>query len=265
MTKRMKTKVKKTVLYGLLFMASKWTITALLYYSGFWSYWFLLLFPIADTIAATFAIIYLRNNFRKYFKKALETSYPEGFREIIKKIETKQTLLLKEITFAAKSKNPLDKKMAFSAYFLSTIKVLEKEGESFETIKKLCVDIAKDYVKPKNKLHKWINTLQPKLINLPFAESYLKRYGRKTSLASHENGFTADVFTDKNTTLGFGYGMDIKACGICTLFKNNQAANYTAIMCEVDKLTFSLAGYELVRMDTIANGASKCDFRFQKL
>lgn len=245
-------------------MASKWTITALLYYSGFWSYWFLLLFPIADTIAATFAIIYLRNNFRKYFKKALEISYPEEFKDIIKKIESKQTLLLQDISYATKSKNPLDKKMAFSAYFLSTIKTLEQKGESFETIKKLCIDIAKDYVKPKNKLHKWINTLQPKLIKLPFAENYLKRYGRKTSVLSHKDGFAAKVITDEASTFGFGYGIDIKTCGICTLFRNNQAANYTAIMCEIDKLTFSLAGYELVQMDTIANGASTCNFRFKK-
>lgn len=265
MTNRMKTKVKKTVLYGLLFMASKWTIISLLYYSGFWSYWFLMLFPIADTIAATFAIIYLRNNFRRYFKNALKIAYPDSFQEIIKKIETSNDSLAQEISFVKKSKNPLDKKMAFSAYFLATIKVLDKEGESFDTIKDLCLDIAKDYVKPKNRIHKWVLALQPKLINLPFSKNYLNRLNSKVSVQSHENGFAANVLTDQNTTLGFGYGIDITECGICKLFKANQAMKYSSILCEVDKLTYSLVGLELVRTDTIANGASHCDFRFKKV
>jgi hypothetical protein len=265
MTKPMKAKIKKTVLYGVLFMASKWTIIAILYTSGFWSYWFLMLFPIADTIAAIAAIIYLRNNFRKYFKEVLKENYPETFEEIILEIEKGYEGLAQPLQFSLKSKNPMDKRLPFSGYFLSMIQVLEKKDESFDRIKVLCLEVAHAYVKPKNRIHKWIKLLTPKLIKLPFSGSFLNRMNKKIKIPSNENGFVANVLTDKTQTLGFGYGIDILECGICKLFKNQQAEKYSSILCEVDKLTSNMAGLELVRTGTIANGAHSCDFRFRPL
>lgn len=52
---------------------------------------------------------------------------------------------------------------------------------------------------------------------------------------------------------------------ICKLFQKHGAGRYAAILCEVDKLTSSLAGLELIRSGTIANGAAKCDFKFRKV
>jgi hypothetical protein len=34
-------------------------------------------------------------------------------------------------------------------------------------------------------------------------------------------------------------------------------------MCRIDYLTTSFKGIELIRTDTIANGADKCDFRYR--
>ncbi len=42
-----------------------------------------------------------------------------------------------------------------------------------------------------------------------------------------------------------------------------MASATASILCEVDKLTSSLAGLEMVRSGTIANGAAKCDFRWK--
>jgi hypothetical protein len=265
MTKPMKAKIKKTVIYGLLFMVSKWTIIALLYFSGFWSYWFLMLFPIADTIAATMAIIYLRNNFRKYFKQVLENHYPDTFKKLIEAIEIKNNGLAVVTKFALKSTNPLDKRLPFSAYFLAMIQVLEEENLSFEKIREYCLEVAIAYVAPKNRIHKWYNLLLPKLINSPFAKPFIRKMNRKVSVLNNPNGFRANVLTSKTETLGFGYGIDILECGICKLFKNHEAQKYSSILCEVDKLTSSFAGLELVRTGTIANDHSLCDFRFQPI
>lgn len=265
MTKPMKTKVKKTVLYGLLFMASKWSIIALLYTSGFWSYWFLLLFPIADTIAATIAIIYLTNNYRRYFKQVLKKAYPKHFKSILIRIELKNDLISIDTKFGSKSKNPMDKRLPFSGYFLAMIKVLEEKGESFEKIRTLSLEVAHAYVKPKNRIHRWVKIALPELIKLPMAGVLLQKMNKKVSIAGHPEGFVAHILTDKKETLGFGYGIDIIECGICKLFRNNQAKKYTSILCEVDKLTSGLAGLQLIRSGTIANGARKCDFRFKKI
>jgi hypothetical protein len=265
MNKPMKAKIKKTVLYGLLFMASKWTIIAILYTSGFWSYWFLMLFPIADTIAAITAIIYLRNNFRKYFKDVLKENYPETFQGIIDDIEKMNDGLAQPLQFALKSNNPMDKRLPFSGYFLAMIQVLEKKEESYDRIKELCLEVAHAYVKPKNRIHKWIKLITPKLIKLPFSSFWLGQMENKIKYRANENGFVGHILTDKTETLGFGYGIDILECGICKLFKNNQAEKYSTILCEVDKLTASMVGLELVRGGTIAQGAHLCDFRFRQI
>ena len=51
-------------------------------------------------------------------------------------------------------------------------------------------------------------------------------------------------------------------------FRQTLAAHYPddadALLDEVDFVTTNLAGLQLVRTGTIATGAAKCDFRFQK-
>ena len=87
---------------------------------------------------------------------------------------------------------------------------------------------------------------------------------RKISKRGHPDGFVAKIITDKSETYGLGYGFDILECGICKLFKKYNNEKYSSILCEVDRFTSSLAGLDLIRNGTIANGAEKCDFRFKR-
>ncbi|HEY1053826.1 MAG TPA: L-2-amino-thiazoline-4-carboxylic acid hydrolase, partial [Emticicia sp.] len=77
------------------------------------------------------------------------------------------------------------------------------------------------------------------------------------------DGFVAHIITNKKETNGLGYGVDIIECGICKLFKKHNYQKYVSILCEVDKYTTNLAGLSMIRTDTIANGAGKCDFRYK--
>ena len=78
------------------------------------------------------------------------------------------------------------------------------------------------------------------------------------------DGFIANIITDKKETLGLGYGVDILECGICKLFKKHNYQKYSSILCEVDTITSGFAGLRLVRGGTIALGAKKCDFRWER-
>jgi hypothetical protein len=64
-----------------------------------------------------------------------------------------------DIQFSYTSINPMDKRMEIAAYFLAAIKVLDKEGESFEKIRKLIIEIAKESVQPKNKFQSFLKKL----------------------------------------------------------------------------------------------------------
>ena len=119
-------------------------------------------------------------------------------------------------------------------------------------------------MRPKNKIQQLLKKLPAKLIDKRFATYFLKLFHKKVSRNSNADGFIANIITDKDETYGLGYGIDIIECGICKLFEKYNYRKYASILCEVDAVTSNLAGLQLIRDGTIANGAKKCDFRFKK-
>ncbi|MEK6152135.1 L-2-amino-thiazoline-4-carboxylic acid hydrolase [Flavobacteriaceae bacterium 3-367] len=202
--------------------------------------------------------------YKKHFKRILAKQFPESHDSIIRDADKIYMQVSKDTKFSKSSSNPLDKRLEVMAYFLATIQTLEEKQTDFQIIKTVCIEIALDYVRPKNRFQKSLKKLPPKLINTKLSSLVLKVMDKKLSKKGHEDGFLAKIITDKKETFGFGYGIDILECGICKLFNKHNAQQYTPILCEVDKITSSLAGLELIRKGTIANGADKCDFRFKK-
>lgn len=203
-------------------------------------------------------------NYRKHFVAGVKKNFPGIPDAIIFKVDDHYKIISVDTAFAASSKNPIDKRLDFCAYFLALIKTLDEQGESFETIRKICLGIVTEYVKPKNKFQQLVKKLPLKLINTWLANSFLKKFNKLVSKNSNPGGFIANIITDKKETLGLGYGIDILECGICKLFNKHNYHKYAPILCEVDALTSDLAGLKLVRNGTIALGAKKCDFRWER-
>lgn len=190
--------------------------------------------------------------------------FPGAHDAIVRNADKRYLQVSKDTEFSKNSSNPLDKRLDLTAYFLATIQTLEEKQTEFQRIKKVCTEIALDYVKPKNRFQKSLKKLPPKFANTKLFSLFLKMMDKKLSKKGHQDGFLAKIITDKNETFGFGYGIDILECGICKLFHKHGAQKYAPILCEVDKITSGLAGLELIRKGTIADGADKCDFRFKK-
>jgi hypothetical protein len=205
------------------------------------------------------------SSYRKYFAKMIHQRYPNGPDDIITAVDNHYKQISSDVRFATASKNPIDKRLDFCSYFLALIKTLDEQGASFEAIRKICLEITTEYVRPKNKIQQVLRQLPVKLANTRLANIYLKELNKRVSRNANPNGFVANIITDKRETFGFGYGIDIVECGICKLFKKHGYQKYASILCEVDAVTSSLAGLKLVRNGTIALGAKKCDFRFQKI
>ena len=203
-------------------------------------------------------------NYRKYFVAGIKKNFPDHSDTIIVKADFHYKLISADTSFAAKSSNPIDKRLDFSTYFLALIKTLDEKGEKFETTRKICLEIVIEYVRPKNKLQQLLKKLPVKLINTKLSEYFLNAFNRKVSRNSNPEGFIANIITDKKETLGLGYGVDILECGICKLFSKHNYQKYSSILCEVDHITSDLAGLKLVRNGTIALGAKKCDFRWDR-
>ena len=204
-------------------------------------------------------------DYRPYFKKAIKKHFPQQGDEINSSIEKAYALIGGDIAFAFTSKNPMDRRMDVAGYFLSLIKVLDEKGESFETIRRICIEIATEYVQPKNKFQAWLKKLPVKLIGSGLTGPLLRSFDKKVGKLGHPDGFAAKIIMDKSETFGLGYGVDILECGICKLYQKHNYKRFASILCEVDHITTSLAGLEMHRSGTIANGASHCDFRYRKV
>lgn len=204
------------------------------------------------------------NDYKKYFIKFIKDTYPNQFDGIITDTENHYKIISADTTFAKTSKNPVDRRLDFCSYFLALIKTLDEKGETYENIRKICLQITTEYVQPKNKIQKFFKRLLPRLINTWLGQSLIKAFNKRVSVNSNPGGFIANIITDKQETYGLGYGIDIIECGICKLFKKHNYSKYASILCEVDEITSGLAGLQLIRTGTIASGAKKCDFRFKR-
>jgi hypothetical protein len=202
--------------------------------------------------------------YRRYFVTGIKKNFPGNSDNIITKVDAHYKIISVDTSFAARSANPIDKRLDFSAYFLALIKTLDEQGEKFETTRKICLEIVIEYVRPKNKLQLLLKKLPAILINTRLATFFLKAFNKRVSRNSNSDGFIANIITDKKETLGLGYGVDIIECGICKLFNKHNYQKYSSILCEVDNITSALAGLKLVRNGTIALGAKKCDFRWER-
>jgi hypothetical protein len=205
------------------------------------------------------------SSYKKYFFRALEQNYPQNYHQLIAKTEENAVPISKDTAFAAKSGNPIDKRLEFCGYFLALVKTLDQRGESFDEIRKICLEIVIEYVRPKNKIHALAKKIPARVVDTWFANWIFRRFARKVSKNKSTDGFIARIITDKQETFGLGYGVDIIECGICKLFNKHGLGKYASILCEVDKLTSNMAGLILIRTGTIANGAEKCDFRYKRI
>ncbi len=246
MTQFLKARIKKTALYGLAFMASKWAIVLSLYFSGFWSYWFLLLFPMADSFAAIAAIIYLKGNFKKFFAEELEREFPEDFQEIIKEVNTEFARISEDALLSLKSTNPLDSRLKLTAYYIAFIEVLEARHLSSEQIKKHCLHVSEAYRKPRNLIHRWYQKMAPKFIQLPGSKLYLENLSKKVSIKDHPYGFRAHLWSKEVQNQYPEFRINILECGILNLLKKIDSFHHQSILQDISRLTPGPAGFRIV-------------------
>ncbi len=194
----------------------------------------------------------------------IEQHYPVNSKTILTAMKEEYDNLNNDLQFAVTSKNPVDRRIPFCGMFLSIIKVLDKQGVGYENIRATCLEVAHRYVTPKNNLHRKLKLLQGRLVKSWLARLLIHQLKKRVKNKAHPDGFAVNIITRPEETYGLGYGFDIMECGICKLFSKHQSGHYTNILCEVDYLTSNLAGLELIRNGTIANGATKCDFRFKR-
>jgi hypothetical protein len=86
------------------------------------------------------------DDYRKYFRQFVVENYPKDFENILADTDRHYNIISRDTAFAKTSKNPIDRRLDFSSYFLALIKTLDEKSETFENIRIICLQITTEYV-----------------------------------------------------------------------------------------------------------------------
>lgn len=91
---------------------------------------------------------------------------------------------------------------------------------------------------------------------------------REQAAKSHRQEFPEDFvydFVEPDTGDNFEFGIDYKACGFCKLAARHGDKEILPHICGLDFDAYATRGIHLERTQTLAGGASHCNFRFSRL
>jgi hypothetical protein len=102
----------------------------------------------------------------------------------------------------------------------------------------------------------------------PESQALLREQAAKSATASHQKAFPADFvydFVAPGPGDDFEFGIDYKACGFCKFAARHGDKEILPSICGLDFDAYATRGIRLERTQTLAGGASHCNFRFSRL
>ena len=125
-------------------------------------------------------------------------------------------------------------------------------------------------------------TYQAQLLSLPEAErlaagrqfmspenqALVREHAAMSETKSHQEAFPQDFvydFVEPGPGDTFEFGINYKACGFCKFAACHGDKEILPNICGLDFVAYAARGIRLERTQTLAGGASHCDFRFSRL
>ena len=102
----------------------------------------------------------------------------------------------------------------------------------------------------------------------PENQALLRVQAALSATARHRSEFPADFvydFVEPGPGDDFDFGIDYKSCGFCKFAAHHGDKEILPNLCGLDFDAYATRGIRLQRSQTLAGGASHCDFRFSKL
>ena len=102
----------------------------------------------------------------------------------------------------------------------------------------------------------------------PENQALLREQAASSVTESHQKQFPEDFvyeFVEPGPQDRFEFGINYKACGFCKLAARHGDKDILPNICGLDFDAYATRGIRLERTQTLAGGASHCDFRFSRL
>ena len=175
-------------------------------------------------------------------------------------METKQAYedICPKIPYTGGKENMFTEWLNYGAYYLAMYQALSARGHNIDDVGTLIFETYKvmaDYPK-------WFLSIVGRF-------KYGKKYEEKledAAAASQQRKYPEDFVSSfiEGDGENFDYGLDITECGICKIYSAHGAEKLSRYMCLSDYIVSKAFNRGLVRYNTIAEGAEKCDFRYKK-
>ena len=98
----------------------------------------------------------------------------------------------------------------------------------------------------------------------PENRTLLREQAAKSHAEEYQGDFVYD-FIEPGPSDSFEFGIDYKACGFCKFAARHGDQDILPHICGVDFEAYATRGIRLERTQTLAGGASHCNFRFSRL
>lgn len=102
----------------------------------------------------------------------------------------------------------------------------------------------------------------------PENQTLLREQAAKSTTESHQAEFPEDFvydFVEPGPTDSFEFGINYHACGFCKFAARHGDKEILPNICGLDFDAYATRGIHLERTQTLAGGASHCNFRFSRL
>ena len=98
----------------------------------------------------------------------------------------------------------------------------------------------------------------------PENQALLREQAAKSHAEEYPDDFVYD-FVEPETGDNFDFGINYKACGFCKFAVRHGDQEILPHICGLDFEAYATRGIRLERTQTLAGGASHCNFRFSRL
>lgn len=99
-------------------------------------------------------------------------------------------------------------------------------------------------------------------------QALVREQAAKSTTPDHQQAFPDDFvydFVEPGPGDNFEFGVDYKACGFCKFAARHGDHEILPSICGLDFDAYATRGIHLERTQTLAGGASHCNFRFSRL
>ncbi|GJI99555.1 hypothetical protein RugamoR64_00940 [Duganella rhizosphaerae] len=98
-------------------------------------------------------------------------------------------------------------------------------------------------------------------------QTLLREQAAKSATESHQKEFPDDFvydFVEPGPHDNFEFGINYRACGFCKFAARHEDKEILPNICGLDFVAYAARGIHLERTQTLAGGASHCNFRFSR-